>query len=45
MNKLYKEFFFFPDISILIALIATGVGVSIWKGLTLGMILFLSSEC
>lgn len=41
MNKLYKDFFFFPDISILIALIATGVGVAIWKGLTLGMILFL----
>ena len=41
MNKLYKEFLFFPDISILIALIAMGFSISIWRGLTLGTLIFL----
>lgn len=40
MNKLYKDFFFFPDISILIALIISGAGFSIWRGPTLLTALF-----
>ncbi|MBT2678279.1 sterol desaturase family protein [Bacillus sp. ISL-35] len=40
MKKLYKDFLFFPDISILIVLIFTGIGMSIWKGLTWYMVLF-----
>jgi sterol desaturase/sphingolipid hydroxylase (fatty acid hydroxylase superfamily) len=37
MNKLYKEFLFFPDISILIALNAVGFTIALMKGLTMGM--------
>lgn len=37
MNKLYKEFLFFPDISILIALNAVGFTIALTKGLTMGM--------
>ncbi|MBS8263167.1 fatty acid hydroxylase family protein [Mesobacillus boroniphilus] len=52
MNKQYKEFFFFPDISILIVLIISGAGFSIWRGPTMftaifflvGMITFAFSE-
>lgn len=52
MNKLYKEFFFFPDISILMALILSGAGFSILRGPSMftalfflvGMITFAFSE-
>lgn len=37
MNKLYKEFLFFPDISILIALNAVGFTIALMTGLTMGM--------
>lgn len=37
MTKLYKEFLFFPDISILIALNAAGFTISLMTGLTIGM--------
>ncbi|WP_226644401.1 sterol desaturase family protein [Mesobacillus subterraneus] len=40
MNKLYKDFIFFPDISILIVLILTGFGTSLLRGITWFMILF-----
>jgi len=37
VTKLYKEFLFFPDISILIALNAAGFTISLMTGLTIGM--------
>ncbi|MCM3573077.1 MULTISPECIES: sterol desaturase family protein [Mesobacillus] len=52
MNKLYKDFLFFPDISILIVLILSGVGTSLFMGVTwymfllfiIGMVTFAFSE-
>ena len=40
MNKLYKDFMFFPDISILIVFILSGIGTSLFRGITWVMILF-----
>lgn len=40
MNRLFKDFLFFPDISILIVLICTGIGISLWRADTWFMILF-----
>jgi hypothetical protein len=37
VNKHYKEFLFFPDISILIALNAVGFTIALMTGLTMGM--------
>ncbi|WP_102261936.1 sterol desaturase family protein [Mesobacillus jeotgali] len=40
MNKLFKDFLFFPDISVLIILILTGVGISLFMEVTWLMFLF-----
>jgi sterol desaturase/sphingolipid hydroxylase (fatty acid hydroxylase superfamily) len=40
VKKLYKDFLFFPDISILIFLIFAGIGMSILRGMTWSMVLF-----
>lgn len=41
MNKLYRGFFFFPDISILILLITAGFICMSWMGFTNYMLIFL----
>ncbi|CAM3766811.1 sterol desaturase family protein [Mesobacillus thioparans] len=40
MMKQYKDFLLFPDISILMVLVLTGIGMSIWRGVTWSMLLF-----
>ncbi|WP_174734890.1 sterol desaturase family protein [Mesobacillus harenae] len=40
MERLYRDFFFFPDISILISLLVAGVGIAAWQGITLYMSIF-----
>lgn len=40
MNKLFKDFLFFPDISVLIILILTGVGISLFIEVTWLVFLF-----
>ncbi|WP_078382183.1 sterol desaturase family protein [Sutcliffiella halmapala] len=52
MRRFYKEFFLFPDITILIGLIALNVSVQVWRGLTwwsvilfvVGLLVFMFSE-
>lgn len=52
MKGYYREFFFFPDITILLVLIVGSIGWQVWSGLTwgvlivfaLGMLTFMFSE-
>jgi sterol desaturase/sphingolipid hydroxylase (fatty acid hydroxylase superfamily) len=52
MRGYYREFFLFPDISVLVVLILGSMGVLLWKGITwgvfgvfaLGMLVFMFSE-
>ena len=52
MKKIYKEFFLFPDIAVLLVILAASICVQVWHGLTLpaiglfafGMLVFMFSE-
>ncbi|MCM3618588.1 sterol desaturase family protein [Sutcliffiella horikoshii] len=52
MKGYYREFFLFPDISVVVVLILASIGMLIWNGLTwgafgiftLGMLVFMFSE-